>query len=794
MNLANKILGNVTHYMKYSKYIPALKRRENFNETITRNKEMHKKKFPKLANQIDDIYERFVYTKKILPAMRSLQFAGEAIEANNARIFNCSFQHINAPESFSETMFLLLSGVGKGYSVQLQHVAQLPAIRTPDLSEKFVIEDSIEGWSDAVLALVNAYFGLAPLPMFDFSKIRKKGMQLITSGGKAPGAEPLRICLKNIQNVFIQELIRRGENSQLKPINCHSILCHIADAVLSGGIRRAAMIALFSFDDLEMRHAKSGEWYINNPHFARANNSVVAHYSEIDIYKFTEFWQDVIDSKSGEPGISWTYNKDYGFNPCKPLNSLILTKDGYITFEQALTKDSLIIKGIDGEWKEASKPFITGKNRNVAKLQLANGSFIYGTENHLHMTDKGEWKRIDELVIGDRLKFDNKAIYYTDIDNVTRYNSGLFCGWVHGDGWLSKRTDSSGYNVGLCFGNNEFDIIEEFENKFNFKTVDHSQKPDTCKVFSSHNNYHANLLINENVSLDKSDLSWLYGKDKDFKLGFIKSLFTADGSVRKDNSVHLYSQHRSALEVVSSILREFGIYNTVTIHGNAKNYIAKDGKERNNAISYKINVYSGQFKKIGFLNKFKNDLLEKQAYTKIYRYSDYQTIVDIDMEWSVEDVYDITVYDETHAFYDNGIVSHNCHEASLRPNTFCNLVEINAQMVISQQDFNEVCIAAAFINTLQASYTNFHYLRPIWKINTDEDALLGVGITGIASGNLDNINLEEGSKLVISENARVANLIGIRSAARVCVIKPAGTSSIILETSSGIHDWHDEFY
>jgi ribonucleoside-diphosphate reductase alpha chain len=194
------------------------------------------------------------------------------------------------------------------------------------------------------------------------------------------------------------------------------------------------------------------------------------------------------------------------------------------------------------------------------------------------------------------------------------------------------------------------------------------------------------------------------------------------------------------------------------------------------------------------LCKYKNDKLNLQTEKEIYRYKDYVSITDINWEDSVEDVYDITVHDDTHAFYDAGVVTHNCVETSLRPNTFCNLVEINGELISSQEELNDVSQKAAFINTLQASYTDFIYLRSIWRKNTEKDALIGVGITGIGSGKLDELDKEQSAKIVMEENERVAKLIGINKAARCTVVKPSGTSSIVLGTSSGIHAYHNNYY
>ena len=233
------ILSDLTTYLKYSRYIPELQRRETWDELVTRNKEMHIRKFPALKEEIENAY-KFVYERKVLPSMRSMQFAGKTAEINNARMFNCSYLPIDDYAAFSEIMFLLLSGCGVGYSVQSHHIDKLPEIRKPIKWKRYLVGDSIEGWSDAVKVMMKAYFGKTMVgPVFDFKDIRPKEAALITTGGKAPGPEPLKLALTHIQII----LDRKQDGDKLTSLECHDIICHLADAVLSGGIRRAALIS-----------------------------------------------------------------------------------------------------------------------------------------------------------------------------------------------------------------------------------------------------------------------------------------------------------------------------------------------------------------------------------------------------------------------------------------------------------------------------------------------------------------------------------------------------------------------
>ena len=447
MELNHEILSDIVVWSKYAKYDEKKFRRETWEELVTRNMEMHIRKFPHLEKLIRTNYE-LVFEKKVLPSMRSLQFSGKPIEVNNARLFNCSYLHIDDYRAFNETMFLLLSGTGVGYSVSRNHISKLPRISKPTKTRRYLIPDNIEGWADSVKVLMKSYFGLSSWkPNFDFRSIRAKGERLITSGGVAPGPEPLKICLTHIEAI----LERKKDGEQLSSLECHDILCHIANAVLAGGIRRSAMIALFDYDDEDMLTCKSGNWWENNPQRGRANNSVkILRNGVVSKDMFLKLWKKVELSNAGEPGFLFTNDLELGTNPCAEIS----------------------------------------------------------------------------------------------------------------------------------------------------------------------------------------------------------------------------------------------------------------------------------------LNSFQ----------------------------------------------------------------FCNLVEINASDIIDQFDFEQRAESAAFIGTLQASYTDFHYLRPEWKEVTEREALLGVGMTGIASGKILNLDIAEAAEMAVRVNKFVAAQIGINESARVTTIKPSGTASIVLGCSSGVHAWHSEYY
>ena len=305
-------IADYIHFSKYAKYQPDLLRRELYPETVERVEGMHLRKYPALAEDIKWAFS-LVRDKRVLPSMRSMQFGGTAIEAVNNRIFNCSFTHVDRLEAFSQAMYLLLAGCGVGYSVQFDHVEKLPALTyvNPKSVVHHVVDDSIAGWADALLALLRSYLSGDYLE-FSFHQIRPAGTLLKTSGGRAPGHLRLKESLERIRGV-----LNGAQGRRLRPIECHHILCHAADAVLSGGIRRSAMISLFSLEDSEMMNAKTGTWYLTAPWLANANNSVILKRDEVKEKSFKRIFE--MTRQWGEPGFFFTADYSYGTNPCAEI-------------------------------------------------------------------------------------------------------------------------------------------------------------------------------------------------------------------------------------------------------------------------------------------------------------------------------------------------------------------------------------------------------------------------------------------------------------------------------------------
>lgn len=313
MNKSNRLLSEIVAYRTYAKYLTALNRRESLEETLNRNLTMYLEKYPKLSRDIIKAFKQ-VHDFNVMPSMRSLQFGGEAIFKNNVRLFNCSFANITYPRIFAEALFLLLSGTGFGYSVQKHHINQLPSIRKPKEEGIYIVHDSIEGWAEALNQLMSAYFYGSIRPIFDFSKIRQKGSYLITTGAKAPGLEPLRQMLAKVE-----EMLKSALNRKLSSLEVHDVICLIADCVLSGGIRRAALISLFDRTDKDMLTCKHGSWWEKYPHRARANNSAVLPRVETTFEEFKNVYDMCIASNAGEPGFFWTNDIEWGTNPCAEI-------------------------------------------------------------------------------------------------------------------------------------------------------------------------------------------------------------------------------------------------------------------------------------------------------------------------------------------------------------------------------------------------------------------------------------------------------------------------------------------
>ena len=318
-------LQNYTFVSKYARWLEDKKRRETWKEAVERVKNMMHTMYAdkNISDEINWAYD-IMYKKKVLGSQRGLQFGGDPILKRHAKIYNCTSSYCDRLRFFQECFWLLLCGSGTGFSVQKHHVAKLPTLEhnpPKDQGTVYVIEDSIEGWADALGVLLSSYFS-KPVEefkqyknchiLFDYSNIRPQGSDLSSGVGKAPGFEPLAKGLERIR-ILLDRCIANGQK-KLRPVDAYDIVMHSSDAVLSGGVRRSASLALFSADDEEMAKAKTGNWYIDNPQRARSNNSALLLKNETTLEQFETLMESV--KEFGEPGFIWSESTEMIFNPC----------------------------------------------------------------------------------------------------------------------------------------------------------------------------------------------------------------------------------------------------------------------------------------------------------------------------------------------------------------------------------------------------------------------------------------------------------------------------------------------
>ena len=323
--MQNKILGDVSFAAQYAK--STKEGRESWEDAVNRVEHMHLKKYNKY--KIDDEIKwafNLVKQKRVFPSQRSIQFGGRAIELNNMRMFNCTFSPCDRTRFFSEAFWLLLSGCGTGFSIRKRHVNKLPKLINPDHwklrpERVHIIPDSIEGWSNAAWMLIESYCRGSYYNIehdkeliFDYDNIRIKGSK-ISSGGLAPGHKPLKIALDKIRTHLrsMTEGTRR-----FKPIDCLDIAMYLSEAVLSGGVRRSASIAIFDQDDYEMMTAKQGDWWRDNPQRAYANISASI---KLDGNEEKQVIDEIINNARewGEPGVAFFKSNQHGTNPCAEI-------------------------------------------------------------------------------------------------------------------------------------------------------------------------------------------------------------------------------------------------------------------------------------------------------------------------------------------------------------------------------------------------------------------------------------------------------------------------------------------
>ena len=310
------------HKTRYARYLEEFQRRENWGETVRRFTGFFEDRLDLKLTE----FGRAILDLDVMPSMRCLMTAGKALERDACAGYNCSYLPIDSPRAFDEIMYILMCGTGVGFSVERQYINQLPEVAEEfhDTDTVIVVRDSKIGWATAVREMVSLLYS-GRVPKWDLSRIRVAGSRLKIFGGRASGPEPIEELFKHMVSVFTH-----AKGRKLNSIECHDLVCYIGEAVVVGGVRRSATISLSNLTDDRMRHAKSGQWFLENGQRSLANNSVA--YTEMpDTGAFLREWTSLYESKSGERGI---FNRqaakdmvperrdnhyEFGVNPCSEI-------------------------------------------------------------------------------------------------------------------------------------------------------------------------------------------------------------------------------------------------------------------------------------------------------------------------------------------------------------------------------------------------------------------------------------------------------------------------------------------
>ena len=857
--MSTQVLADVVTQLKYSRFLPEHSRRELWPEIVERNKAMHLRKFAghqELCDGIEAAYE-LVLQRQVLPSMRSLQFGGHAIESNNVRIYNCAYLPLSDVLCFAEAIFLLLSGCGVGYSVQHQHIERLPEVQQPQTSAAYVIADSIQGWADAVKALLSAYLCGAPLPDFDYSRIRPQGAPLRTAGGLAPGPDPLRGALTAVQAVLAQ----KQDGSRLSSVECHDLMCHLAECVLAGGIRRSSLLALFSKDDAAMLNCKSGSWWETAPQRARANNSVALQRGQISEHEFKELWRAVEASGAGEPGIYFTNDLDWGVNPCCVSgDTVVRTSEGPRTVRQLVgTPFKAIVGG--RAYATESQGFFQSGSKRVYQVLTKGGRSCKTTADHRFLAQFQHCAELAHLTQA-------AVLYYLQHYLEVKFEVRGTEVWVTGGFWCPLEQLEIGSKVYMSDGTADalftieafgeepvYDVtvetVHEFDgNGFRLHNCEIALRPfqfcvaGSTPMITAEGIFPIEQLIGGEVRVWNGE-QWSSVRPQVTQLdAALVRVHLSDGSHLDCTPEHRFSVYeggqyveRMAGELERGVRLEqttvgakTGVdhqsaYELGRAYGNVydQSSLLSEMRESNAAL-LKMSKYSTkallQFFAGWLDTDGKRQLDGACLYTKVGRAAQLlltlcgvpsilgETFVKIPNSSAIkcrrfeadnvlarpqtverlerlDGRHTVYCFDEPHrhkALFAN-VLTHQC-----------NLVEVNVSNVESQADLERRVRAAALLGTLQASYTEFPYLRPIWQRTTKADALLGVGITGVGSGKVLALDLKAAAKVAVEENARVAPMVGVNQSARITTLKPAGTSSLVLGCASGIHAWHAPHY
>jgi len=788
-------LQKYIHLSKYSRWVETENRRENWDETIDRYIDFWKDKFsdesdPWFDNTIDSFGGR-VRDYDVMPSMRVLMTAGKALERDEAAGFNCSAIAVTHARVFDECFYLLMNGCGFGFSVERQYIKKLPCIDEEFYESESIISvrDSKIGWATAFKELISMLYN-GQIPKWDLSKIRPAGARLKTFGGRASGPEPLNRLFE-----FTVRLFRNAKGRQLRSIECHDLLCKIADTVIVGSVRRSACISLSNLTDDRMRRAKTGQWWVVEPQRALANNSV-AYTEKPDIDAFSKEWRNQYKSKSGERGIinkvalkekavscGREYDGDYLVNPCFTGDMKLLTENGYKCFDELcdcsvniINKDSNISK---------SDIWCSGEKYTIS-INFRNRDNITCTPDHVYMTTESKEVQAKDLK-GKRI-----LPFYTIRD---KWDMDSFkAGFIQGDGQTGRLISDDHNGLEINIGKNDKDISDMFGVDFGSfdRRIYSIEGKDIAKSFDLSPNPLPTRILSDTV-MSMSNIK-----------SFLSGLFSANGYVVMNTRVGLKTSCYELAHQVLSLLDEMDISSYITtnkekmVHWKTGDYMSKESYDVNISKISDIIKFATH---ISFAHQYKRDNLEKTILSKSPMVSSIKPN-------GIKKVYDFTE-PQTHWGVVEGVIAHNCGEAILRDSGgFCNLSEVIIKSTDSYDDIKSKVVFATIIGTFQSTLTNYRYLRKIWKQNSEEERLLGVSLTGIMDHKVMSGQHDKGGdgypeltkwlrglkQVAIETNKKYANKLGIPVSKHITLVKPSGTVSILCNTSSGIHPRYSEYY
>lgn len=718
--------------------------------------------------------------------------AGEALARDNMAGFNCAYLTVDHPRAFDEMMYILMCGTGEGFSVERMYVQRLPEVPETFHKTDTVIDvaDSKVGWAKAFKELLSLLWA-GQVPAWDVSKVRPSGARLKVFGGRASGAEPLDSLFRFTVNLFTHAAGRK-----LTDLECHDLCCKIADIVVVGGVRRSALISLSNLGSDRMRKAKMGQWWDEYPHRALANNSVV-YTEKPDFQTFLAEWSALYESKCGERGIIsrpalerqvTKYGRregghQWGINPCCFTGDMrLLTSEGYQRFD-SLEGKSVSIVNINGDITKGSV-WCSGEKEVVEVRFAGEKSSITCTPDHVFLTAGGEEVQALDLK-GERLM--PHYLYKKEWDD----EDAFLAGYIQGDGAATRLNSAKHKGLEVHFGAKDGDIAEMFCQKVG---VWYSRE---AKAIAEQFCIKAKILPERGFPKYFPYQFGHRGTGNSINADFLAGMYSANGCVIKGHRIAYKTTCRELADDLSShLLNLFGIESYITVNKPTK--VVFNNGEYTCRESYDVNIsrFESVLKfatTIGFGQKYKQEALHKLVLAKAPMVSSVNPV-------GIAKVYDFTEPD-THWGIVEGVVVHNS-EIILRPNQVCNLSEVVLRADDTKETIREKVVVATILGTLQSTLTNFRYLRSIWKKNAEEERLLGVSLTGIcdnkfmADYNNDELKLflEELRVLAVETNKDWAARLGINPSAAITCVKPSGTVSQLVNSSSGIHGRFSPYY